>query len=77
MVRKSCLCLFLLLGFELTFLFGAGTPFCANFPDKPIKVIVYQGPGSGTDVEARGILPYVQKHLGVSIIIENVTGAGG
>lgn len=49
----------------------------ANFPDRPIRVIVYQAAGSGTDSEARGIVPYVQKHLGVQITVENVPGASG
>ncbi|MEI9477493.1 MAG: tripartite tricarboxylate transporter substrate binding protein [Deltaproteobacteria bacterium] len=49
----------------------------ANFPEKPIKIIVNFPAGAGIDLEARGILPYVQKHLGVSASIENVPGADG
>jgi tripartite-type tricarboxylate transporter receptor subunit TctC len=77
MVQKGHSSVIYLLVFGLAFLFGVDTTPCANFPDKPIRVIVYQGPGSGTDMEARGILPYVQKHLGVSIAVENVPGAEG
>ena len=49
----------------------------ADFPDKSVRVIVNYAPGSGADAEARGITPYVQKHLGVSVNIENVPGADG
>ena len=49
----------------------------APFPDKPIKLIVNFPPGSGIDIEARAIAPYLQKYLGVPIAIENVAGADG
>ena len=49
----------------------------ATFPDKPIKLISNFPPGSGIDIEARAIAPYLQKHLGVSVTVENVAGADG
>ncbi len=49
----------------------------AGFPRKPIKIIVTADAGGGEDTEARGIAPYVQKHLGVNVLIENQPGAGG
>ena len=49
----------------------------AGFPAKPIKIIVTADAGGGEDTEARGIAPYVQKHLGVNLLIENQPGAGG
>ena len=49
----------------------------ATFPEKPITVIVNFSPGAGIDVDARGIVPYVQKHLGTRVTIENVAGADG
>ena len=49
----------------------------AGFPDKPIKLIANFPPGSGIDIEARAIAPYLQKHLGVSVTVENVAGADG
>ena len=51
--------------------------FAANFPEKPIKIIVPFSPGSGIDAEARGIAPYLQKNLGVTVTIENIPGADG
>jgi tripartite-type tricarboxylate transporter receptor subunit TctC len=77
MIRGFQLGIIVFLGLGVISLFEGDKGFCDTFPDKPIKVIVYQAAGSGTDVEARGILPYVQKQLGVSITIENVPGAGG
>jgi len=49
----------------------------ANFPQKMIKLIVTAAAGGGEDTEARAIAPYVEKHLGQKIIIENQPGAGG
>jgi len=49
----------------------------ADFPTKPVKLIVTAAAGGGEDAEARGIAPYVGKHLGVNVLIENQVGAGG
>ena len=46
------------------------------FPKKPIKIIVPTGPG-GEDAEVRGIASYVQKYLGVDVLIENIVGLLG
>ena len=48
-----------------------------KFPTKPVKLIVTAAAGGGEDTEARAIAPYVEKHLGTSIVIENQPGAGG
>ncbi len=52
---------------------AAGT----DFPKRPIKIVVTSAAGGGEDTEARGIAPYVEKYLGVSVTIENQPGAGG
>lgn len=49
----------------------------SDFPKKPIKLIATADPGGGEDTEARGIAPYLQKYLGVSVTVENQGGAGG
>jgi tripartite-type tricarboxylate transporter receptor subunit TctC len=49
----------------------------ADYPKKPIKIFVSSEVGSGEDTEARGLAPFLQKHLGVNILIENQGGAGG
>jgi tripartite-type tricarboxylate transporter receptor subunit TctC len=49
----------------------------ADYPTKPIKLIACAAAGGGEDTEARGIAPYLEKVLGVSIMVENQPGAGG
>jgi tripartite-type tricarboxylate transporter receptor subunit TctC len=49
----------------------------ADFPKRSIRLVVTAGPGGGEDVEARGLAPFLEKHLGVSVMIENQAGAGG
>jgi len=49
----------------------------ADYPSKPIKLIVTAGAGGGEDTEARAIAPFVEKHLKTRIVIENQPGAGG
>ena len=47
------------------------------YPNKPIKLIVPFGPGSGTDVVARILSEEMQTELGQSIVVENKPGANG
>jgi tripartite-type tricarboxylate transporter receptor subunit TctC len=64
----------------VTLILGAGVNLWAaerDFPKKPIQFIVPYAAGGGQDMLARGIAPYLEKHLGVSVQIENVPGAGG
>lgn len=51
----------------------------AEYPEKPIEVIVGFSAGGGTDVMARNVAPYLEKYLGedASIVIKNVPGASG
>lgn len=78
MKRKYYLAIIISIGLWLIFpIKGGEKVFGANFPEKPIKVIVPFGPGAGVDTEARGIVPYVEKHIGTKVIIENVSGADG
>src|SRR4030042_791440 len=49
----------------------------ADFPKKPIKLIVTADIGGGEDSEARAIAPFAEKHLGVNVVIENLGAAGG
>jgi tripartite-type tricarboxylate transporter receptor subunit TctC len=51
--------------------------FGADFPSKPLKLIVTSPAGGGEDTEARAIAPFVEKLLGQQVIIENQGGAGG
>jgi tripartite-type tricarboxylate transporter receptor subunit TctC len=52
-------------------------PALAQYPDKPITVIVPFAAGGPTDVVARLIGEHMSKTLGQQLVIENVGGAGG
>lgn len=54
-------------------------PAMAEYPDKPIQLIVAFSPGGGTDVAARSIARFMERQLGpnASIAVINKPGAGG
>lgn len=49
----------------------------ADWPVKPVVLVVPQGPGSGSDVIARMLATYMTPLLGQSVVVENRTGGGG
>lgn len=49
----------------------------AAFPDKPITIIVTYSAGGGADVQIRIVARYIEKELGVPIVVRNVVGGGG
>jgi tripartite-type tricarboxylate transporter receptor subunit TctC len=49
----------------------------ADYPDRPVKLIVPFPAGGGADNLARMIMPRVSHVLGVPVVIENRPGAGG
>ena len=65
----------LVIGFALFLI--CPSAFGQDFPKKPIKLIATADVGGGEDTEARGIAPYLQKYLGVTVMVENQGGAGG
>jgi len=48
-----------------------------KFPTKPIYAIVSRGAGGSTDLVSRTLAPFMQKQLGVPIVVQNMTGGGG
>lgn len=48
----------------------------AEFPDKPVRLIVPFAPGGGTDLIARTLAGGMQQALGQSVIVENKPGGG-
>jgi tripartite-type tricarboxylate transporter receptor subunit TctC len=48
-----------------------------TYPDKPIRLVVGFGPGSGADTIARVVAERLAERLKVSVIVENREGAGG
>ena len=51
----------------------------SNYPEKDITIVVGSRPGGGYDTWARGVAPFLQKHLPnqVNILIKNEEGAAG
>jgi tripartite-type tricarboxylate transporter receptor subunit TctC len=49
----------------------------ADWPTKPITLVVPQGTGSGSDVVARLLAVHMGTALGQSVVVENRTGGGG
>lgn len=49
----------------------------AAYPERPIKIVTPFAAGSGPDTNAREAANELQKHLGVSVVIENKPGASG
>ena len=64
---------FLIFGAILT----ATTPALAEWPEKPINLIVAYSAGGGTDVTARTLQPMLEAELGQSVVVINRPGAGG
>jgi tripartite-type tricarboxylate transporter receptor subunit TctC len=61
----------------LAFLLGAGNPAAADFPTKPVRMIVPYPPGGLLDNLGRAISPSLSAQLGQPVVIENRPGATG
>ncbi|MCO5091846.1 tripartite tricarboxylate transporter substrate binding protein [Bosea sp. (in: a-proteobacteria)] len=56
-------------------LIGAPSSHAAEFPDKPVKMIVGFVPGGGSDISARILADILAKEIGQSVVVENKPGA--
>lgn len=49
----------------------------ADYPDRPIRLIVPSPPGGGTDTSTRAIVPKLSEILNQNIVVDNRPGASG
>jgi tripartite-type tricarboxylate transporter receptor subunit TctC len=55
---------------------GSGAALAADYPTKPIKIVVPYAPGGGADAVARIVAKKASETVGQAIVIENKGGAG-
>lgn len=55
----------------------SATAALAEYPEKPVEVIVGYSAGGGTDVMARTVAQFLEKELNGSVVVKNMPGAGG
>src|SRR6188474_1365574 len=48
-----------------------------SYPTRPVRIVVGQAAGSGSDILARLIAQWLSERLGRAFVIENRPGAGG
>jgi tripartite-type tricarboxylate transporter receptor subunit TctC len=58
-------------------LVGAATPAKADYPEKPVRIILPYGPGGVADVTTRLVAQKLGERLGKQFVVDNRPGAGG
>src|SRR5699024_1258902 len=56
---------------------ATGSVLAADYPNKPIKLIVPYSAGGVTDLAGRALAEEMAEHLGESVVVDNKTGANG
>jgi tripartite-type tricarboxylate transporter receptor subunit TctC len=68
---------FLLPPFALLLGFGMAAANAQGYPSKPVRFLVPNPPGGGTDLVARIVSQKVSEKWGVNLVVDNRPGAGG
>jgi len=58
-------------------LLGVSAPALADYPDRPIKILVSNGPGGPVDIMARMLADHLGTKWQQSVVVENRPGASG
>jgi tripartite-type tricarboxylate transporter receptor subunit TctC len=61
----------------IAFAFACTTAQAQTFPSRQVTIIVPYPPGGLIDLVARALQPFLQAELGVAVLAENHSGAGG
>src|SRR5688572_18378905 len=56
---------------------SAASAFAADYPARPIRMLIPFAPGGATDIIARMIEPRMSRALGQQIVVDNRAGAAG
>lgn len=48
-----------------------------SYPERPVTIVVPYGPGGGVGINTRALAPHLAEALGVEVVVEHRTGAGG
>ena len=67
----------LLTHIALAFAMSAGTAVAADYPERPVSMIIPFTAGGPTDNVARSLAEAMQSSLGQTVVVENKAGAGG
>jgi len=73
-MKRSCIVVLAI----MTMLLGLGlSAFAAEYPTKPINLVIQYPAGGSTDLTARALANGAKKYLGQPVICENKAGGGG
>jgi tripartite-type tricarboxylate transporter receptor subunit TctC len=61
----------------VTAIFAIGAQAQANYPDRPVRIIMPYGPGGVADVSTRLVAAKLSERMGQNFFIDNRPGAGG
>ncbi|NLY65784.1 MAG: tripartite tricarboxylate transporter substrate binding protein [Alcaligenaceae bacterium] len=68
---------FILAATALTAVSASVSAFAAEYPERPIKLVVSYAAGGPVDTTARSFAKFLSDELKQSVVVENKTGAGG